>query len=589
MRCFECGHQNPPGAQFCNLCGRRMSKQLIILDGQTPNEAKHDAGDGFHPARFARHDTNKAENEIARTTMKAERTSEKSDAAAGQFAFHPARFSTPGLSPKCQLSSTVSLRDTESVATSDAMLLGKSINVPSSEIMPAHEKNYSMRSPWFHVASFHHAEKSNNNTPKATEQDKSVLVNEDEIIKRIWRIPRSFDNRGTNRFFSDTPIEEIMIEPPPKVDRSFKANWKSIFFVPAIVLFLITTLLAMILFVHASSLTFYIALIAVMLVVGLFGGVAEYLLQASQWRAKQEFKKLKYIEYLEKLERAWNLRAECQLQMLNLQNPSVEGCIALLESRSERIWGRTDSEDDYLCVRVGRGERAFELGILMSPTSYEEREAELHTRMRALVEAHRYISPAPVLIDLRMQTMICILGNPGETSSVIQNIIIQLTTFHSPEEVEIILLGEEKKDTDWGKISQLPHVHRAGETDGAEVSAIQSIYEQRSRMLHEPGYDAEEFQKRFLVLAVLQGVELTESDFETLPLLVNRAYKTCVIVQSAPQTRFPLQTELILRVTNTDGEIYRNQSDDTPQQICLDVISTEQMNRILGALRAHES
>lgn len=589
MRCFECGHLNPAGAQFCNLCGRRMTKQLIVLDGQPPNEAKSGAGDGFHPARFAQYDTNKTENENTRTAMKAERSSETLDIVVARSAFHPARFSAPGISMKSPASNSVSLRDTESSATSNDMLFKKSSNPPASVSSAVGENDYSTRSPWFHFASFHHAEKPNSNTLRATEQEKSVLIKEDEIAKRAWRIPRPFDKRGTNRFYNDTPIEEIMIEPPPKVDGLFRANWKYVFFAPSIVLSLITTLLVMILLSHASSLSFYAVLIGAMFVVGLSGGIAEYLLQTSQWRANQKLKKLQYTEYLEKLEHAWNQRAERQLQMLTLQNPSIEGCIALMKSRSERIWERTEKDDDFLCVRVGRGERAFELGILMSPISYEEREAELHTRMRDLVEAHRYISPAPVLLDLKMQSMIGMLGDPNETSPVIQSFIIQLATFHSPEEVEFVLLGAEKNATDWAKISQLPHVQQIIETTEDEVNAVRSVFEQRSRKLGQHGQDAEKVKNRFVVLFVLEGAELTKSDLETLPLFGNRAYKTCVIIQSASQARLPMHTELILRVANRDGEIYRDQSDEAPQQICLDLISNEQMGRFLSALRVHQS
>lgn len=588
MRCFECGYLNSAGARICVNCGKQMTKQLITLEGHSPSAATNRAGYGFHPARITHHDTIKTENESARTPMKADRTSEQSSAAP-KSAFHPARLSTAGLSPKSPLPDTAGSRESESVATSDAMKDRKSIRVLAGMKTAIDGKDSSVRAPWFHAASLHHADRSIKSDPRAMEQEKSSFINELETAKRAWRTPRPFDIRGTNRFFNDTPIEEIMIEPPPKIDRPFRANWKSVLFAPAMVLLLFATLLAMVLLMRASSLTFYIVLIAVMLGIGLLGGTAEYLLQALQWRADQERKKLNYIEYLETLEYAWNMRAERQLQTLNLQNPSIEGCIAFMESRSERIWERTQKDDDFLCVRVGRGERAFELGILMSPTSFEEREAELHTQMRALVEAHRSVSPAPVLLDLKMKTMIGILGNSAETSSVIQNIIIQLATFHSPQEVEIILLGADRKDTDWAKISQLPHIHRAGETDGAEASAMRSELEKRIRMLHQPDHDAEGMEKRFLVLFLLQGGELTESDFETLPLLAKRAKRICVIVQSASQTRFPMQTELILKVANRDGEIYRNQSDETPQQICLDSISTEQMSRFLGALHVHPS
>jgi len=412
---------------------------------------------------------------------------------------------------------------------------------------------------------------------------------EAESAKSVWRLPRLFDKRGTNRLYSDTPIEEIMIEPPPKTGESFRANWKSVLFAPAIVLSLIAALLALILLNSTSSSTFYILLFAAMVVVGLFGGIAEYLLQASQWRKDEELKKLEYIKYLEKLEREWNSRTERQLQMLTLQNPSIEGCIALLESRSERVWERKEKDDNFLCVRVGKGERPFELGILMSPVSFEEREAELYKRTQALVESHRHISPAPALLDLKMRTVIGILGNSAATLPIIQNIIFQLAMFQSPKDVGFILLGAKRNHTDWANIYQLPHILCVGETSEAEVRAVQSLLEIRSQMLHQPVHEAEIGENRFLILFLLQGEERVESDFEALTLLAARGFKTCVIAQRTTQTQFPLQTELIINVTNSGGEIYQNQGGDTPLQISLDSISSEQSSRFLSAIRVYRS
>ena len=589
MRCFKCGHLNPAGAQYCNLCGRRMTKQLIILDGQPPNEAKSGAGDGFYLARFASYDTGKLKNEDAHMMTKAGNALEESDLAAARSAFHPARFSTPDISLKSTLPSTVGVRDTESTVLSDAMLNGEPISDKTELNSTVLEKTDSRHSPWFHVASFRHEEKPGDRNLQTEKHEISHVVNKEEIVKSAWKKPRSFDLKETNRFSNDTPLEEIMIEPPPKVDDLFRANWKSVLFAPAIVLSLITALLVMILFMHDSNLPYYTALIAVMVVVGLTGGIGEYLLQASQWRKKQALKKHQYIEYLEKLEYAWNQRSERQLQRVTLQNPSIEGCIALMKSRSVRIWERTDKDDDFLCVRVGRGERAFDLGILMPPIAFQEKEAELYVRMRDMVETHRFISPAPVLLDLKMQTIIGILGNSNQTSPVIRSIVIQLATFHSPEEVELVLLGVKKEDADWSMILQIPHVQLLRETAGAELDSVQSLIQQRCRMSGQLDHFAEHASQRFIVLFVLQGAELTEADIEMLSFFKNHACKTCVIVQSAAQDRFPLQTQLILSVENGEGEIYRETSKETPQQISPDFSSAEQTRRFLGALSVYQS
>lgn len=589
MRCFECGHLNPAGAQYCNLCGRRMTKQLIILDGQPPNEAKSGAGDGFYPARFAPYDTGKQESEYAHTKTKVGNAFEESDIAAARSAFHPARFSTPDISLKSTMPSTVCERDTDPTVISDVMLRGELINAHSLLNSSEDEKTDSRHSYWFHVASLRNVNEPIITNLQPKEQKNSGAVNEDESAGGVWRIPRPFDTRATTRFSNDTPLEEIMIDSPPKIDDLFRANWKSVLFAPATVLFLITGLLVMILFMHATNLPYYIALIAIMFVFGLTGGIAEYLLQASQWRAKQTLKKHQYIGYLEKLEYIWNQRSERQLQRLTMQNPSIEGCIALIKSRSTRVWERTEKDDDFLFVRVGRGERAFDLGILIPPIAYEEKEAELYVRMREIVETHRFISPAPVLLDLKTQPIIGILGDSDQTSRVIRSIIIQLVTFHSPEEVELVLLGAKKEDKDWGKILQLPHVQPARDSNGAEVGTVQSVLEQRCRMAGHSGHFARNGSRRFLVLFALRGIELTEADIEMLSFYQNRACKTCTIIQSTAPYRFPLKRELILSIENGDGEIYRETTKEIPQQISPDFSSLDQTSRFLSAVVSYQT
>jgi len=588
MRCFECGYLNPAGARFCDHCGKRMTKQLLILDDRSPSETKSDAGDGFHPARFLSADS--AKLSIAGASAAAERDDfcKKTATPAARPVFYTARFNGPDQAEPNRLKRTDFMRDDTPGAKYRMERLSATRAAPSGTAAAGKNQDAGAHASIFHNASFNHPDRPQQEARNARRESCADDFGDDALEKSAWKVPRAFDQPGTRHTLHDAPKTEVMIAPPPKADLRFTANWRSVFFAPVMVLLLILALISMILIAHVTEWTLYLVLIAVMVFFGFSGAVADYQLQAGKWNAEKRAKKHQYLKYLKKLENEWNIRAEQQLQDQGMQDPSIEGCIALLESKSESIWKRDSKEEDYLCVRIGTGKRPFEIGILTPPTPYEERKEELHIQMRNLVEAHRYISPAPVLCDLKQQPLIGIIGKPSETTRVIQGVLMQIATFHSPEQVEIILQGAEHNMRDWGMLCRLPHIRREREilpkSSATEESIVQRLLQERRQSARLKTDTLEKRRNnRFLVLVVLQEAALKRRDLEALSLLANRDCETCVIMQSVSESSLPPQTNLIMRVADGCGELHDRSEAEPDQQISLDLASAEQVSRFVGA------
>lgn len=588
MRCFECGYLNPAGARFCDHCGKRMTKQLLTLDERSPNEEKLDAGDGFHPARFLPAESAKLSASEAHAVAERSDSYKKATSPAARPAFYTARFNETETDRPRRLKRTDFMRDDAPGSKYRMDRLSGTGAAPSSSAVAGENKDAGARSSLFHSASFNHHDQPQPRALHTGHESSSGYSGDDKFGKSAWKVPRAFDQPGIKHTLHDVPKTEVMIEPPPKMDQRFTADWKSIFFAPVMILLLILTLISMILIAHAAEWVLYFVLIVVMAFISFAGAVADYQLQVRQWDAENRAKKHRYLKYLKKLENEWDICAGQQMRDQVMQNPSLEGCIAILESKNERIWERDPNEEDFLRVRIGKGRRPFEIGILTPPTPYEERKEELHIQMRNLVEAHRYISPAPVLCELKQRPLIGIIGNSSETTRAIQGVLMQIATFHSPDQVEIILLGAEQNMRDWGMMCRLPHIRRGKETlsKGTETegSIIQRLLQERRQRMRLKTDPLKQRQDRFLVLVALQEAPLERRDIEAITMFANRDCETCVIMQSVSESSLPPQTNLIMRVAGDRGELHDRSDTGPDQQINLDLASVEQVSRFISAV-----
>ena len=177
-------------------------------------------------------------------------------------------------------------------------------------------------------------------------------------------------------------------------------------------------------------------------------------------KLREERKKLiieKYSEYLE--EKAKELEEEAQYQkiVLNENLITVDQCIENIKSKNINFWSKRIDQNDFLVVRIGMGNERLNVKINYPEGGFTVDENELKNKADAIVEKYKYIENVPIAYSLYENSITAIMGSKTKTINFINNILIQLLSFYSYEDLKIVVFTDKKNESHWSYLRYLNH------------------------------------------------------------------------------------------------------------------------------------
>ncbi len=131
---------------------------------------------------------------------------------------------------------------------------------------------------------------------------------------------------------------------------------------------------------------------------------------------------------------------------------------------AQRLWERRPTDDDFLAVRIGRGNLPTTVTIKPPQSNMLEYRAELR---RAVDLAHEFtvVADVPLTASLRAWGSLGVAGPSGKALEFTRALLWQLAVHHSPKEVRIAAFWDSRFDTSWEWLRWLPHTRSL---DGSE-------------------------------------------------------------------------------------------------------------------------
>lgn len=119
-----------------------------------------------------------------------------------------------------------------------------------------------------------------------------------------------------------------------------------------------------------------------------------------------------------------------------------------------RLWARRPADADFLCLRVGRGDRPTSLTI--KPPSVSAYSKDVEDSLK-LADQFRQVHDVPIDVSLRDVGSLGIAGPSGHSLNVLQALLWQIAVHHAPSEVRIAAFWEANFDDSWEWLRYLPH------------------------------------------------------------------------------------------------------------------------------------
>lgn len=175
---------------------------------------------------------------------------------------------------------------------------------------------------------------------------------------------------------------------------------------------------------------------------------------------KRKTKKMiirKYTKYLDTKKIELNKERELQKNILLENLITIEDCIQNIYNHNVNFWDKRVDQSDFLNVRLGIGEVPLDVKIDYPEDGFTIDESVLKDRADDLVKEFKYISNVPVGYSLYESRITAIMGLISKTIPFTQNILLQLITFYSYEDLKIVLFTNEEREKDWFFLRFLNH------------------------------------------------------------------------------------------------------------------------------------
>ncbi len=165
----------------------------------------------------------------------------------------------------------------------------------------------------------------------------------------------------------------------------------------------------------------------------------------------------KYNEYLK--DKKIELENETKLQRdILIENLiSTEECLNIIKTRGLNFWDKRIDQDDFLKVRIGMGNERLDVDLKYPEEGFTIEEDELKKQVDAMQEEFKYIENVPIGYSFYENKVTAIMGKTEKSHAFVNNIILQLLTFYTYEDLKFVVFTNEINEDYWDYIKYLNH------------------------------------------------------------------------------------------------------------------------------------
>lgn len=179
--------------------------------------------------------------------------------------------------------------------------------------------------------------------------------------------------------------------------------------------------------------------------------------QKKQRKKAEELRLTKYHEYLESKKEKIQSEIKIQRQILIDNYPPLSQIKEIIYQKKRNLWEREIEQEDFLDLRVGVGSTDLRGHISIPEEHFTVKEDDLLKEVYAIGETTKVLENVPVSLNFIQKNIVAIIGNASNKKQFIDGLILQMLTYHSYEDLKIVILTNDQNKMDWEYLKIAPH------------------------------------------------------------------------------------------------------------------------------------
>ncbi|GAB3248842.1 type VII secretion protein EccC [Arthrobacter pigmenti] len=197
---------------------------------------------------------------------------------------------------------------------------------------------------------------------------------------------------------------------------------------------------------------------ALMMIVTVIASLAMMVSQRGKQARQRRDQRENYLEYLERSRNQLRSDEQRAYRSAWISNPPPGALFDIIRN-PRRLWERRRSDEDFLTVRIGQGERANrELPVRDSANALQQTDPFMVNELDILCARYSTSPSLPLTLPLDSAGNISIVGSREFGLAVCRALLVQAAAFHSPEDLHLAIAAGKDSIADWHWASWLPHL-----------------------------------------------------------------------------------------------------------------------------------
>ena len=179
--------------------------------------------------------------------------------------------------------------------------------------------------------------------------------------------------------------------------------------------------------------------------------------QKRRIRKREKERQEKYTQYIQEKKQKIASEMEKQKQALIENNITLDECSKIILNRKRNLWEREIDQSDFLNLRIGTGTLDFQGKVNYPEERFTLDDDNLQQLVFSVGRESKQLENVPINFSLINHNIVALIGDGKQKKSFIDGLILQIMTFHSYEDVKIVLFTNEKNIGRWDYLKVLPH------------------------------------------------------------------------------------------------------------------------------------
>ena len=297
-------------------------------------------------------------------------------------------------------------------------------------------------------------------------------------------------------------------------------------------------------------------------------------------KRKEKERKKKYSAYIDSIKEKIQNEKINQQEIMHKRYLTLPECEQTILDKKDRLWERRVEDDDFLGVSLGNGKLPLEIDIVYPEEHFSMTEDVLIDKVKELQSSKIMLENVPIPFSFRENYISAIIGDRIYQNRVIKNILLQLMTFHSYDDLKIAIFTTEENKNNYNSVKSVPHLwsndksvryFSSNEKEYKEVSyQLDKIYNKRIEALNNSMSGTEDFDSLYVL--IIDSINSVRNIDLINNIINNKNYVGfSVIILNDRISNLPDQCQTFIEVSKEKSTISRNISNSLVQEFSLDL------------------